>query len=135
MEETECITAVLYDPDTGRILASRAGSRQSMGMEDLPHIAGDYDIGINYVDLTQSPPAVTPRPSMAVTQDKQSIAAGGTDAMTLSGLPVPCHVRIGTAGYGVTDGELEWSSLMPAVYEIEVTAFPYLDWRGEVEVV
>jgi hypothetical protein len=134
MDETEYITAILYDPSTGRILASRSGTKKSVDMEELPHIAGDYDIEANYIDLSQSPPAVAPRPAMEIIQGKQSIAAGGTDAMTLSGLPVPCHVRIGSAEYGVTDGTLEWSSLMPAAYEIEVTAFPYLDWRGEVEV-
>lgn len=133
MEDTDYIAAVRYDPGTGEITGTRTGMLRDIENEEYPYVIGMGCTEAQYVDLDTM--EIRDRPAMAVTQDKRSIAAGGTDAMTLSGLPVPCHVRIGTAGYGVTDGELEWSSLMPAVYEIEVTAFPYLDWRGEVEVV
>jgi hypothetical protein len=101
-------------------------------MEPLPYIVGDYDIGTNYVNLTQSPPAITPRPSMPITQDRTTITADGDEVMTLSGLPIPCTVRIKGNVYDVPDGVLEWATLMPATYPITVEAFPYLNWEGEV---
>jgi hypothetical protein len=89
----------------------------------------------DYIDLTQSPPAITPRPAMPATQDKLIITADGNDAVTLSGLPEPCTVTIGGAVYDVPDGELEWATLMPTTYRIRVESFPYLNWEGEVTAV
>jgi hypothetical protein len=124
-----------YEPISGRI-------RRTLNIE--PHTAKYYEADgetlfqgegsgfTDYIDLTRSPPAITPRPVMQIAQDKTTIAAGGGDTMTLHGLPVPCRVRIGSAVYEVPDGVLEWATPMPATYHIKVEAFPHLDWEGEV---
>jgi hypothetical protein len=127
-----------YNPDTGSIL-------RTLNIE--PHMTAYYEndgetliqgegsgFG-NYVDIAQSPPVVRRRPTMDIHQDKTAITANGVDAITLSGLPSPCGVKIGGTEYNVTDGVLEWSTLMPAAYSIEIEAFPYLDWKGEAKAV
>jgi hypothetical protein len=44
-------------------------------------------------------------------------------------------VTIGRETYDVSDGELEWSTPMPATYSVKVELFPYLDWTSEVTAV
>ncbi|MDR1471365.1 MAG: hypothetical protein LBS75_02485 [Synergistaceae bacterium] len=135
MEDANHMTAALYDQDTSRILALRFGSRQSISLESLPYVAGDWNPDTHYIDLSGDEPTPRECPAMPVSQDKAEITADGEDFMSLAGLPEPCRVRIGSAEYDVPDGALEWSTVMPAAYKIEVEAFPYLTWEGEVRAV
>jgi hypothetical protein len=129
------VSAIQYDPQTGRIEAIRTGLYRDIAEEPYAFILGTADYHINYIDLTSSPPAVALRPVMQIAQDKTTITADGADTMTLSGLPALCRVTVGPETYDVPDGVLEWSALMPATYSIKVELFPYLDWASEVTVV
>jgi hypothetical protein len=124
-----------YEPQTGRIFRTLLIEPHMVELyeaEGETLFQGEGTGGIDYIDLTQSPPVITPRPAMQVTQNTTAITADGSDAMTLSGLPEPCTVTIGDTVYNVSDGALEWATLMPATYQIRVEAFPYLGWEGEV---
>lgn len=134
-EQTEYMTVSFYDPETGMILGIRSGQKASLDMEELPYVAGGYQAAEKYVDISRKPPFVRDRPAMAALQDKRTITADGEDFMTLSGLPRPCRVLIDSTEYEVSDGTLEWGTLMPGEYKITVTAWPYHDWEGEVTAV
>jgi hypothetical protein len=126
------VTATRYDPNTGEILGQRIGFYRDVLSEPYSFVLGEGDSKTQYIDTTKSPPVIRARPAMAIRQSKTTIIADGVDSMTLSGLPVPCDVTIGNSAYHVEDGELEWGTLMPRVYEIRVNAFPYLEWSTEV---
>lgn len=72
--------------------------------------------------------AVVLRPAIAATLE--AIPGG----FRLRGLPVPCTVSVGGEIYQVDDGEFEWITPLPGVYQVEVRAWPSREWRREVEV-
>lgn len=67
---------------------------------------------------------------------KARITADGKDEAVLSGLPIPCEVRInGGAPQIVADGTLEITADTDDDYQIDVTAAPYLPAQFFVETV
>jgi len=127
-----------YDPKTGRILYSGENIPSIIDLliergESI--ILGEGNDSAHYVDINQSPPVIRPRPKQEARCNRTELVADGEDALVLSGLPLPCTVQIGEHRYGVEDGELEWSTLMPGTYYIHVEAFPYLDWDAEVSAI
>lgn len=126
-----------YEANTGRILYTTFTTPElveKIGNDGEFLIEGAGEAMTHYVDISQTPPIITERPATQTTQDKPTITAGSDDYLTISGLPQPCCVTIGTEDYDVPDGVLEWSSLLPGDYKILVTAWPYLDWEGKVTV-
>jgi alpha-D-ribose 1-methylphosphonate 5-triphosphate diphosphatase PhnM len=132
LKPEDSVSAAQYNPQTGAIKYIRTGIYRDILAEGEAFVIGSANLHTDYIDLAQSPPAITPRPSMRITQDTSTITADGADTMTLSGLPAPCTVTIGNTVYDVPDGELEWGTLMPATSQIKVESFPYLNWEGEV---
>ncbi len=131
---------ILYDAE-GRI-TSTVGTYQ-------PALKTRYDeLGAAYIETREHFPGidlfidmyvvngeVVPRPEFPGTLDKTTIVANGTDTATLSGLPVPCVVRLDIQTFTVEDGSLEITSDMVATYNINVEHWPFKDWAGTVEAV
>jgi len=122
------IQVTRYDPGTGRIVGTFGCSSPelfefNMG-GDTNYVDGFQDDAVAYVDITASPPVVIARP----TQDTQLTGTA------LTGLPIPCELRVGGETFTVEDGEADLAIAMPGTYPITVTAWPYQDWRGEVTV-
>jgi hypothetical protein len=126
------MTVTVYDAHTGRIVGYTCGPRSMVLLNETVFVEGNYSPDTHYIDLSGDEPTPRERPAMPVSQDKAEITADGEDFISLAGLPELCRVRIGSAEYDVPDGALEWSTVMPATYKIEIEAFPYRDWEGEV---
>ena len=129
-----------YAPDTGKILSVLYipdETAEAAIKEFGAHlIKSETDVSMtHYVDLSSIPPVLKPRLSQFTVQDKQEILANGQDELKLSNLPVPCEVSFNQFAYQVDDGELTWTTLMPAIYQIKVEAFPFLDFESEVKAV
>jgi hypothetical protein len=82
----------------------------------------------------------TERPSMAVTVDKTTIKAGGTDTAVLTGAPkdVSFNVFVGSDvvwSGALPDGELELSVPAPGLYRIVLEKWPYQQFKCDVEAV
>lgn len=75
---------------------------------------------------------VVPRPKMPVTVSRRVISANGEDVSVVSGLPVPCKVRIDDQLHDVDDGSVELVAKMPTTYRISVEHFPYLPWSVDI---
>lgn len=77
--------------------------------------------------------AITQRPDQQTTFDKTFIVANGTDIAVITGLPDPCDVEIsGPVEFEttpVTGGSLSFSSDVPGIYTIRITAFPFRDFE------
>ena len=126
------VSAIRYDPETGRITAIRLGPYADIANEGYSFILGDADILTEYVDITQPTLEIKKRPLMDITQDTDIMYADGSDTMVLSGLPIPCEVTIGGQVYQVPDGIFEFQTTAAGDYKIIVSAFPYMDWESEV---
>ena len=63
------------------------------------------------------------------------------EIITLSGVPNPCSVKVEITGYSekknyeVSDGIFEWSTDFPATYLFTVEAFPFKEFKTEVNVI
>lgn len=126
-----------YNPKTGIILCTRTISQE---MADCMKndfnaclLEGEGDNSTHYVDITKTPHEITLKHAQKTTQSSTQISADGEDTLILDNLPVPCNVSIGNETYTVNDGCLEWSTLLRGIYPICVSAFPYIDWKGEVK--
>ena len=123
-----------YDAETGRIHSS--GTCDNSGYE----LQGSL-----YPDLALTQQAsdpefdfvldgmVIPRPTLAF--DKLTIKADGVDEATLPDLPDSCEVVVDGEVHVVEGGTLTITSDLPALYVIEIKAFPYMDFKGVVEAV
>ena len=129
-----------YAPDTGKILSvlyiPDATAEAAIKELEAHLIKSETDVSMtHYVDVSVTPPVLKPRPSQSTIQDKKEIIANGQDELMLSNLPVPCEVSFNQFAYQVDDGELTWTTLMPAIYQIKVEAFPFLDFESVVKAI
>jgi hypothetical protein len=76
--------------------------------------------------------AVTDKPAMPCTLDKDTILANGIDAAILGNLPNPSIVTVGSQVVEVTDGTLTIRVNYAKDYPVKVESFPYLDWQGVI---
>jgi hypothetical protein len=87
-------------------------------------------------DLHDAVVTICPRPNMPVTVSKTEIAADGEDIALLSGLPMPCRVRVATADHSdvinVADGSCEITAAVPDTYNVTVEAWPYRDFTVSI---
>jgi hypothetical protein len=81
-------------------------------------LVGKSDVFTEYVDLSQTPPVIAPRPSMSVS----------LDGSTLKGVPAGALVRIGGVSYPADGTDIELAFDTPAARKIDVENFPYMDW-------
>jgi hypothetical protein len=65
---------------------------------------------------------------------KKEINPTAINNHTLSDLPIPSTVRIGSEEFLVEDGELEMTFDLPGTYTINVDSFPFQDATFEVTV-
>lgn len=117
--------------ERGRILAYRdtdpSGPSLAVYRETERLVLADapYPPATHYVTDSDE---IHERPEMSVALDTEH------GRIILADLPVPCTVSVGGEIYQVDDGELEWMTPLPGVYTVEVRAWPYREWRREVEV-
>lgn len=110
-----------YEQGTGRILGSEYHSLADGGQSTEPSVlSGYYDPELFYYDCVAK--EVRERPLMEL-----KIIGN-----TLTGLPVPCTVRVkrDPLRYMVEDGEFTYETPLSGEYEVSVCAFPYIDWKG-----
>lgn len=116
--------ATLYDSD-GRFTSSVSSTDEAsfnIMTEGHDYVAGPVDGNAYYYDRATE--SITLRPAMAV------VATGNV----LTGLPAHCIVECNRAAYNVDDGIFEYETPLNGRYHVRVTAFPYLDWEGEITV-
>lgn len=121
MENREEMTKLIYFADTGRIVGHASGSGLVNALlPGLALLASDEILSgdTHYVQNDQP----TPRPTQATT----------LNGLTLENLPVPAQVTIDGVEYTTDAAEVELDFPLPGTYQIRVSAFPYLDWTGEV---
>lgn len=123
---------VTYDLATGRI----TGAHEIHGNEDAyiaqlaPHGQGGLRLGIDGNVFYVEGGAIKPRPDSGIALDKTTVAAGGAECVTLSGVPEGAAIRIvGPTAHEVTGigAPLQFGFALPGVYEIQITAFPARD--------
>ena len=139
------VDAVIYERTTGEILCVRSGRESDIKYEaelnNAGVIIGTADINKHYVDITGVPFTIRERPVMNIKQSKATIKADGKDTVKITGLPIPCKITFGGISegarlpeimYEVTDGRLEWGTLLPQEYPISIEAFPFITWTGRI---
>lgn len=96
----------------------------------------EVDLDLDYFDLTRDPPEPTRRPELPGF-DRLAIDADGEDAAVLA-LAGPFKATIDGTEYEIaTPGEdglfrLFLAADVPAVYSVQVEAWPYLPYSAEV---
>jgi hypothetical protein len=121
----------IYD-DTGEIL--RTGNAP-VNMVDIQAGDGETAAVGSANDLTQYvlDGVLTDKPEMPIIIDKTSIAANGTDLVTITGVPSGALVQVGSLASGeVMDGELYLSFDEVGEYEVTFSLFPYLDYSVKI---
>ncbi|MCD0494813.1 hypothetical protein LQD23_21290 [Chromobacterium violaceum] len=112
----------VYERETGRIVRDGNCPADWVALqagEGEGAVEGCYSADAHYV-----PAGVpTPRPAMPCIRD----------GAHFSGLPVPCAVDIDGKRYDCADGVADLKFPLPGAYQVRISAWPYLDWVGEVE--
>lgn len=93
----------------------------------------DYiDTETQYHDLGNT---VRPRPTISAEPDKLTVQVGSEDMVTISGLPIPCTINVGTQEYRLTDPDdntFEFTIPATGTYSVTVEQFPYIPKTWEV---
>lgn len=114
--------ATFYDA-TGQIVGVMSGPRESVEATALvtgnPFVEGEGDPDRQYVWEG----ALVPRPELPAT------LAG----RTLSGLPVPCLIRIGDVDYPCAEPVVELEFSHPGIFQVSIETWPYLNKEFTVE--
>lgn len=76
-----------------------------------------------------------PKKEITPTFSKKTLAADGTDSITISGIPAPCRVALEETVYDVPDGVFEFTVDQLGVHAIQIRATHYHDFNATVEVV
>lgn len=127
---------VKYNRYTGQIVCSGYSSSDiwEQCIEDSDAvIEGECNLYTDYVSLETR--EVTPRPTITVEPGKTTILADGNDLFVLTGLPVPCVVKVDADAYEITDGEFGFNTILPGIYTVKVESFPYITRTWEVTAV
>lgn len=85
---------------------------------------GEYDETYYMTDAGD----VVPRLAMG------AFIATAPGGFRLAGLPQPCRVTVNGSTWDVPDGTFEYVTPLSGAHDVEVCAWPYLDWRMSVEV-
>jgi hypothetical protein len=126
-------TYIAYDDD-GKIIASINCPASSYDLRP----PGEHWLEHDLVDDTEFyivGGVVTTRPLLPAVVDKTTVIADDTDVMTISGLPDPCEVRVGTEAFTAVGGSAEISFDLPGSHTIRISHFPYQDWEVDVDAV
>lgn len=109
-----------YEQWTGRILGSEYHSSPDIHTMEPCILRGYYNPECFYYDCTAK--KIIERPQMEIK----------TSGNTLTGLPLPCTVKVrrDPRRYFVEDGEFAYETPLSGKYEVLVCAFPYIDWKG-----
>lgn len=91
---------------------------QAEGGESV--IAGEANDATQYVHVGTG--VVVGKQPIYASISKTEIRADGADAVTVSGLPVPCTVTVERAVYEVDDGVFEFTVDQPGDYPIRIDA-------------
>ena len=113
-------TITTYDPVTGEIDSTYSGRGDYVYAavpEDREYVEGQFSPYTHYYDN-----GMKERPVMAPT----------VVGLIITGLPVPCSLTTYETTYEITDGEAELSYDLAGEYQVEVKAFPHLDWEVTV---
>jgi hypothetical protein len=112
----------------------------------VPWGEDDYALGefsgdpaANYIGTVGGETVLLERPPVPYQIDKTTIASGGTDFATITGLHNPCEIvvddpdpTVETTVYVVEDGGFEFAADVPGLYTIEVRHFPFVPMKLEV---
>lgn len=132
---------VIHDED-GRILQTLDGAVDPSAIESLSQrgvlyadVAFDVEDGLPALfDLHYVVDgALAQKPAHAVGITKTTIAADGDDAAEITGLPIPCQVRVNGTLIDVPDGSLTTRSRHPGTFRMSLDHWPYLPWSTTVE--
>jgi len=86
--------------------------------EEQRHIDGNFLLFQQFNNIT--------------TIDKNTITADSTDTITISNIPTPSFVTIGSRVEEVIDGSLTFTIDLPGTYTVTVSCVAYLDKTFEV---
>jgi len=90
-----------------------------------------YDGEFYYINTTDQ--SIQPRVNIPGIPNQLTILANSPDMFVLTGLPIPCVVKVEDAGeYSITDGEFGFSTPLPGIYKVTAERFPYLSKTWEV---
>jgi hypothetical protein len=122
-------TYVSYD-ESGRIIGISRLTDESFAIQTKTLIVAPdgYRELLHYVENG----SLVPRATLNATWSKTTIAANGTDAAVLSGLPDPCTVMIDGEPHEITGGSLEFAASSPGVYRISIDEVQYLPEQWEI---
>jgi len=122
-------TYVSYD-ESGRIIGISRLTDESFAIQTKTLIVAPdgYRELLHYVENG----SLVPRSTLNATWSKTTIAANGTDAAVLSGLPDPCTVMIDGEPHEITGGSLEFAASSPGVYRISIDEVQYLPEQWEI---
>lgn len=104
-----------FNPSTGEIVGCVTGQDYEVEA-NLPD-------GCDYIEGIFPPTKYYVKDGAAVALQELSVTVTGN---VVSGLPVPCVVRIEGVPYEITDGELELNANLPGPYRILISAPCYL---------
>ena len=120
---------IIYNDEThpqyhkrGKIISVFEGDQSSaeVCLEQYQSILeGEADPRIHYVDTETH--QRTDKSSLTLALSKDTITADGVDEAQLTGLPIPCTVKISEEEVELDDGSLEFSTDMPGIYRVFVT--------------
>lgn len=131
---------ILYNNFTGEIVGnfSCPDYLLDLQLQNLPdwqgaiEYAGTFSSETHYFDLINT---IRPRPEITAELNQEVLLANSQDFIIISGLPIPCTIKIDDQEFQVDDGEFEISTDMSGVYKITCEAWPHIQKAWEVEAV
>ena len=144
--------ATVYKKDTGEIVQTGMFScdeemvelnfsarAQFYGEETHGVLRAPADSRTQYVSVSGDEVILLDKPPIPYQIDKTTIAADGTDFLTISGLHSPCEIvvddpdpTVDTVVHTVEGGSFEFEADTPGLYFIEISRFPFLPTRLEI---
>lgn len=134
---------VIHTPE-GRIIQTLEGyiaPELLAHLDEQGRLYADVDFELNdnhHVLFDQhyvSEGKLVPKPVSEVVMSKVTIAADGSDAAEITGLPSPCTLRINGQLIEVPGGSLTVRSRHPATFVATLDHWPFMPWSATVEAV
>ena len=124
-----------YDPASGRVVNKLTvpGEEVQQYLDLDPYLVeGEADFLTDYV-LNK---VITRRPASTVFAEVTTVAANGTDTITVSGIPTGAEITLVGTGFrqsAIGDGTLlKLSFAIAGQYELEVKNFPDLSFKATI---
>jgi hypothetical protein len=125
---------VVVNGRTGKILRTGNCPERMVYLQEIAAhevaFAEAADDQLHYYDIATA--QRMDRPPMQAALSASTVPADGVSEVSLTGLPIPCVVRVEQTTYHVPDGRLDISFDLPGRYVLRVEAFPYLPAELEV---